>query len=313
VDGHLFAPQAVERGAVAVVSRRMLELPVPVMMVDDTRHALSYLSDRYFAHPSRKLHVVGVTGTNGKTTTTHFLQSIYRAAGRACAVIGTVGIKIGDKYSSAGLTTPEAFDLHRTFHEISRKGISDVAMEVSSHSLTWQRVEHVTFKTGVFLNLSHDHLDFHHSMEEYFLAKARLFSLMQGEGRKAVVNGDDQYGRRLLNMVDMPALTFGLGEGVDVRGSIVNRSVDGTLLEVSGGGRTFSFSVHLPGEFNASNALAAAAAALAENIEPEVIARGIDSMATVPGRLEAINFEQEYNIFIDFAHTPTGLRRCWRR
>ncbi|MBS4021968.1 MAG: UDP-N-acetylmuramoyl-L-alanyl-D-glutamate--2,6-diaminopimelate ligase [Dethiobacter sp.] len=308
VDGHIFAPQAVARGAAAVVARRELELGVPVLVVDDTRHALSYLSDRYFAHPSRKLHVVGVTGTNGKTTTTHFLQAIYRAAGNNCAVIGTVGIKTGDRYRAAGMTTPEAFDLHRTFYELVRKQIKHTAMEVSSHSLSWQRVEHVLFKTAVFLNLSHDHLDFHRTMEEYFLAKAHLFNLLPAGGR-AVINGDDLYGRRLIEMVDAPVVSFGMGEGVDIRGRMLARGVNRTDLEVRAGGEQFLLRVHLPGDFNAQNALAAAAVALAENIEPEVIARGIDEMRTVPGRLEAVNFEQEYNIFIDFAHTPDGLEK----
>ncbi len=307
VDGHLFAAQAVERGAVAVVARRELELAVPVVTVQDTRHALSYLSDRYYAHPSRKLHVVGVTGTNGKTTTTHFLQAIYRAAGRSCAVLGTVGLKIGDEYTSSGLTTPEAFDLQRTFFELAKKKIGHVAMEVSSHSLAWQRVEHVNFATGVFLNLSHDHLDFHHTMEEYFQAKARLFALLPAEG-VAVVNFDDPYGRRLCGMVDRP-VSFGLGEDADIRGNIVRRELNRTYLEVSVAGEPFVVTVNLPGDFNASNALAAAAVALAEGIGAEAVADGIGGLQSVPGRLEAVSFEQEYNIFIDFAHTPDGFEK----
>ncbi|HHX74635.1 MAG TPA: UDP-N-acetylmuramoyl-L-alanyl-D-glutamate--2,6-diaminopimelate ligase [Firmicutes bacterium] len=310
VDGHLFAGQAVEKGAVAVVATKQLYLPVPVIVVRDSRHALSYFADRFFASPSKKLHVAGVTGTNGKTTTTHFLQSIYRAAGRPCAVIGTVGILIDKEYLAGGMTTPEAYDLHRTFATLREKNIGTVAMEVSSHSLAWRRVEHVAFDTAVFTNLSHEHLDFHKTMEEYFRAKARLFQLVTEANRpQAVINSDDPYGRRLSSQTSLQVLTYGLQEGADVRGYIAAATVKSTLLAVRYQKYDFELNVHLPGEFNAYNALAAAAAALAEGISPEVIALGIDAVEAVPGRLEAVNYQQEYSIFIDFAHTPDGLEK----
>ncbi|NLM46366.1 MAG: UDP-N-acetylmuramoyl-L-alanyl-D-glutamate--2,6-diaminopimelate ligase [Firmicutes bacterium] len=310
VDGHLFAGQAVEKGAAAVVATKPLYLPVPVIMVKDSRHALSYFSDRFFASPSKKLHVVGVTGTNGKTTTTHFLQSIYKAAGRPCAVIGTVGILIDKDYLPGGLTTPEAFDLHRTFATLRDKQIGAVAMEVSSHSLAWQRVEHVVFDTAVFTNLSHEHLDFHKTMEEYFRVKAHLFQLVAKADRpQAVINLDDPYGRRLASLTDLQVLTYGMREGADVRGYIASATVKSTLLTVRYQKKEFELNVHLPGEFNAYNALAAAAAALAEGFSPEIIELGIDAVEAVPGRLEAVNYQQEYSIFIDFAHTPDGLEK----
>jgi UDP-N-acetylmuramoyl-L-alanyl-D-glutamate--2,6-diaminopimelate ligase len=310
-DGHLYAPQAVESGAVAVVAARPLALPVPTLVVEDTRHALSYLSARYFAHPSHTLNVTGVTGTNGKTTTTHFLQAIYSAAGRRCAIIGTVGIKIGDDYLPGKMTTPEAFDLHRLFYEMRKNQFTDVAMEVSSHSLTWQRVEHVRFNRAVFTNLSHDHLDFHKNMEEYFMAKTHLFALLrEEEGRPAaIINGDDAYGRRLVKMLRVPVLTFGFREGVDVRAGISGQSMSATEMVVKAGKKEFELEVHIPGKFNAYNALAAAATALAEGVDTESITAGIDAVRSVPGRLEAVNFQQEYHIFIDFAHTPDGLEK----
>ena len=310
VDGHLFAGQAVEKGAAAVVATKPLYLPVPVIMVKDSRHALSYFSDRFFASPSKNLHVVGVTGTNGKTTTTHFLQSIYRAAGRPCAVIGTVGILIDKDYLSGGLTTPEAFDLHRTFAALRDRNIGPVAMEDSSHSMAWQRVEHVVFDTAVFTNLSHEHLDFHKTMEEYFRAKAHLFELVAKADRtQAVINRDDPYGRQLASLTDLKVLTYGMQEGADVRGYLAASSVKSTLLTVRYQKKDFELHVHLPGEFNAYNALAAAATALAEGFQPDVIALGIDAVEAVPGRLEAVNYQQEYSIFIDFAHTPDGLEK----
>ncbi|NLP36678.1 MAG: UDP-N-acetylmuramoyl-L-alanyl-D-glutamate--2,6-diaminopimelate ligase [Firmicutes bacterium] len=310
VDGHLFAGQAVEKGAVAVIAGKPLVMPVPVLQVQDTRNALSYLADRFFGQPSKDLHIVGVTGTNGKTTTTHFLQSIYEAAGKTCAVIGTVGIGIDKNYLPGTLTTPEAFDLHRTFHELRKKNVKNIAMEVSSHSLAWQRVEHVRYATAVFTNLSHDHLDFHGTMEEYFLAKAHLFNLLQEKDySQAVINVDDPYGRRLQSLVKVKTLTYGMQEEADVRGLIAAASVDSTLMVVRYGKQEFELNVRLPGEFNAYNALAAAATALAEGIPADVVACGIDNLDTVPGRLEAVNFQQEYSIFIDFAHTPDGLEK----
>ncbi len=310
MDGHYFAMDAVNAGAAAVVAARPIErLGVPVIVVENTRHALSHLSARYFAHPSRKMHVVGVTGTNGKTTTTHFLQSVYRAAGRPCAVIGTVGIKVGEDYLPGRLTTPEAFDLQRTFFELAKNNVDTVAMEVSSHALSWRRADHVEFDTGVFTNLSHDHLDFHKDMEDYFLTKARLFKMLARSGGRAVINSDDQYGRRLLKMINMPVTSFGFGREADIQGKILSRSAICTDMEVTFGSTAFNVQVHLPGEFNAYNALAAIAAALAEGLDLEAAVRGINSLKTVPGRLEAVNFQQDYNIFIDFAHTPDGLEK----
>jgi UDP-N-acetylmuramoyl-L-alanyl-D-glutamate--2,6-diaminopimelate ligase len=309
-DGHRYAQQAVGKGAVAVVSQEPLNLSVPVICVDDTRHALSFLADRYFARPSSKLNIVGVTGTNGKTTTTHFLQAAYRAAGRPCAVIGTVGIKIDGEYDTATLTTPEAFELHRTLYEMKNRHVADVAMEVSSHSLVWKRVEHVNFSTAVFTNLSHDHLDFHGTMEEYFLAKAHLFNLVATEKDRprAIINADDPYGRRLLSMVKAPVLSFGLGEDADVRGVIVKEGAS-SVLSIHYGGHEFEVVLRLPGRFNVYNVLAAAAAALSDGVDRQAIAEGIGNLLLVPGRMETVNFQQEYNIIIDFAHTPDGLEK----
>ncbi|NLZ38633.1 MAG: UDP-N-acetylmuramoyl-L-alanyl-D-glutamate--2,6-diaminopimelate ligase [Firmicutes bacterium] len=311
-DGHFFAGQAVERGAAAVVASKPLNLAVPVVYVTNTRHALSFLSDRFFGHPSRKLHVVGVTGTNGKTTTTHFLQSIYRAAGCATAIIGTVGILIDQEYLPGCLTTPEAFVLHKTLAEIKKQNIKNVVMEVSSHSLSWQRVEHVEFKTAIFTNLTHDHLDFHKSMEKYFTAKAYLFkSLLKKENGHipAIINADDGYGQKLLAELDVPVLTYGLHQNTAVRGFIASTAARETIVVVRYGNLEFEINVHLPGEYNVYNALAAVAAALAEGIAPEAIIDGIDNLESIPGRLEAINCQQEFSIFIDFAHTPDALEK----
>lgn len=310
-DGHLFAGQAVAGGAVAVVTEKTLALPVPMINVKDSRHALSWLADRFFSQPSRKLHITGITGTNGKTTTTHFLQAIYNAAGLSCASIGTVGLKVGEKYTPCGLTTPETFELHRILAGLVDGQITHVAMEVSSHALAWSRVEHVRFTTAVFTNLSHDHLDFHRSMEDYFQAKAHLFQLLstQAKQAKAVINGDDHYGRKLLQLVRVPSWSFGMNEGVNVLARLTGNELFVNKMAVTFPGGELDLRVHLPGTFNAYNALAATATALAEGIAQEAIVRGIGAVRSIPGRLETLDFSQEFQIFIDFAHTPEGLEQ----
>lgn len=310
-DGHKYAAAAVENGAAAVVAERELLLPVPVVLVKDTRDALSYLSARFFDHPSGKLNVIGVTGTNGKTTTTHFIQAAYRAAGKPCAVIGTIGIRVDEHYHPGMLTTPEAFDLQRTLSHLRQKDIVNVAMEVSSHSLAWKRVEHVSFETAVFTNLTQDHLDFHGSMEEYFMAKAHLFELLNRDKNRprAVVNLDDPYGRKLVSMLDMPCFTYGLSADADVRGRIVRANHSSTLLSVNHNQREFAMEIKLPGSFNAYNALAATAAVLADGIAEECVVEGIESLRYVPGRMETVNLRQDFQIVIDFAHTPDGLEK----
>ncbi len=286
-DGHDHAAGAVADGAVALLVERALDLPVPQLLVPDSRIAMAPLAATFFRHPSRALSVVGVTGTNGKTTTTHLLRNVAEAAGRRAEVLGTL---------SGARTTPEAPDLQRTLAGWRDDGVEVVAMEVSSHALDLHRVDGTRFAVAVFTNLSRDHLDFHGSMESYFEAKARLFEADLAE--RAVVNLDSPYGRLLADTADIPTDTYSLDEAED--------------LELSASGSSFTWRGHrvrlaLGGAFNVANALAAAHAASALGIDDATIAHGLSRGLVVPGRFELVEAGQPFPVVVDYAHTPDGL------
>ncbi len=286
-DGHDHAAAAVADGAVALLVERPLDLPVPQLLVPDSRAAMARVAAAFFRHPSRALSVVGVTGTNGKTTTTHLLRNIAEAAGRRAEVLGTL---------SGTRTTPEAPDLQRTLAGWRDDGVEVVAMEVSSHALDLHRVDGTRFAVAVFTNLSRDHLDYHGSMESYFEAKARLFEPDLSE--RAVVNLDSPYGRLLADTAAIPADTYSLDEAEG--------------LELSASGSSFTWrgcQVHLAlgGAFNVANALAAAHAASALGIDDSTIAEGLSRGLVVPGRFELVDAGQPFPVVVDYAHTPDGL------
>ena len=300
-DGHDFAPQAIRAGAVAVLGERALDLPVPQIVVDDVRASLGPLSDALHGHPSQHLTVVGVTGTNGKTTTTHLLAAIFGAAGWPTATIGTL---------SGARTTPEAPLLQATLARFRRDGIAAVAMEVSSHALVQHRVDAITFAAAVFTNLSQDHLDYHKSMEDYFDAKARLFE--PGRATVAVVNADDPWGQALLARM---AAEDGRGGGS--RRVVTFSLGDAAGLEMGSGGSRFRWRggdlmLRLGGRFNVRNALAAATAAEALGVDRRAIAEGLATVDAVRGRFEAIRLGQPFTVLVDYAHTPDGLEQALR-
>ncbi|HEX2117808.1 MAG TPA: UDP-N-acetylmuramoyl-L-alanyl-D-glutamate--2,6-diaminopimelate ligase, partial [Acidimicrobiales bacterium] len=289
-DGHDFAPQAVAAGAVALLVQRFLDLDVPQVLVDDVRPAMARVAAALFDHPSRRMAVVGVTGTNGKTTTTHFLRAVLEADGRQAAVIGTL---------SGVRTTPAAPELQSHLAELAGEGFQAVAMEVSSHALVQYRVDGVRFAVAVFTNLSQDHLDFHGTMEEYFAAKASLFDPARAE--VAVVNADDPWGRRLLEQARLPTRHYSMAEAVD--------------LQLERTGSTFRWEgepVHLrlAGTTNVSNALAAAAAARELGVSARAVAEGLSNLASVPGRNEAVERGQPFSVLVDYAHTPDALEHA---
>ena len=291
-DGHDFAPAAVEAGAVALVCERALPLTVAQAVVAETRVAMGPLSSTINGDPSRALEVVGVTGTNGKTTTTHLLRSIFEHAGRRAEVIGTL---------TGARTTPEATELQALLAQFRDDGVRAVAMEVSSHALSQHRVDGVWFRVGVFTNLSRDHLDFHHTMDEYFEAKARLFT--DDRCATAVVNTDDPYGRRLADRLTIPwdACTFDQLRAVDVQADSARAIWDGVELRVPFGGR-----------FNLMNALAAALSARALGIDQATAAEGIAAAGPVAGRFESVSAGQPFHVVVDYAHTPDGLEQVLR-
>ena len=286
-DGHDFAGDAVERGAVALVVERRLDLPVPQLVVHDSRAAMAVAADTFFGEPTRELEVAGVTGTSGKTTTSHLLFAILAAAGRRPGLLGTVEARVGGERRGVVRTTPEAIDLQRLFREMLDAGDRSCAIEASSHASVLHRLDRVRFAVLVFTNLSQDHLDFHGDMESYFQAKRRLFLV---EPRPAaVVNVGDEYGRRLAE--ELPeAITFtaddpGVLEGIELR---------------------------LRGRFNIENALGALYAARALGIEDDAIRRGLESVRGVPGRFESVDAGQPFHVIVDYAHKPDALEKVLR-
>ena len=306
-DGHDFARDAVAAGATAVVVERWLDLPenVAQVLVPSVREAMGPIAAEFHGRPADALRVVGITGTNGKTTITYLLEGIFTAAGLTAGVVGTTGVRVAGRPAPQSRTTPEAPDLHALFVEMVEAGIGAVAMEVSSHGLVQHRVGGVRFDCAVFTNLSQDHLDFHGTIEEYFRAKAMLFD--PARSAAAAVNADVPEGRRLLRP-DLPAVTYGLGDGADLRATGVRVGADGVWFEVDG------VEIHSPlrGAFNVLNSLAAIAAARVLGIGLDDAARGLASVAAVPGRLEPVSAGQDFLVVVDYAHTPDSVENVLR-
>jgi len=289
-DGHDFAGDAVAAGAVALVVERALDVAVPQVVVADARAAMAPAADEFFGRPTESLDVVGVTGTNGKTTTSFLLFAILAAAGRRPGLIGTIEARVGGERRGVKRTTPEAIDLQRLFREMLDAGDRSVAMEASSHASALHRLDNVRFAALVFTNLSHEHLDFHADIEDYFQAKRRLFL----DGAPAAVNVGDTYGRRLA--AELPdALTFGLVDDAAVGPS----ALEGVELK-------------LRGRFNVENALGAVAAARLLGIEHAAVVRGLESVRGVPGRFESIEEGQPFEVIVDYAHKPVALETLLR-
>ena len=289
-DGHDFAEAAVDAGAVALLCEHHLPLEVVQAVVDDTRAAMAPVAAALYGHPSRAIDVVGVTGTNGKTTTTHLLRAVLESAGRPARVVGTL---------SGVRTTPEAPDLQAQLATFRDDGVQAVAIEVSSHALALHRVDATWFAAAVFTNLSAEHLDFHASMEDYFDAKASLFS--PERAAVAVVNADDEYGRRLLQAARLPTRPFSLDDAVG--------------LETAPTASTFTWRGHrvrlgLGGVFNVANALAAATTAAELGVDAGAAAEGLSSAAPVAGRYEPVDAGQPFTVVVDYAHTPAGLEQA---
>lgn len=315
-DGRLFARDAVARGAVCVLAAEAVEgVDAPLLIVPDVRAAMAEAAGLVYGDPSGCLKTIGVTGTNGKTTVTYLLESIFREAGEPVGVIGTVNYRYGALVLPAPHTTPEAPDLARLLRQMADGGASGCVMEVSSHALAQKRVEGVRFDAAVFTNLTEEHLDYHETMEGYYGAKALLFRRhlkRAGEGR-AVVNVDDRWGARLAAAVGSAGTTtYGLSEGADVHPLSFDLKGSSTeALVAMGGGKTIKLLSTLVGEYNLYNMLAAAAAADLLGVDPGAIAAGIAALARVPGRLEAVDpgGDVPFRAYVDYAHTADALKR----
>jgi UDP-N-acetylmuramoyl-L-alanyl-D-glutamate--2,6-diaminopimelate ligase len=296
-DGHDFAPDAVERGAAALVCERPLGLGVPEVLVDDVRAAMGPAAARFYGDPTAELALVGVTGTNGKTTTAFLIRHLFEAAGRQCGLLGTVKRVVAGVEEEVERTTPEAIDLQRTFLRMVDGGDVACAMEVSSHALELGRVAGIRFACRMFTNLTQDHLDFHDTMEAYFLAKRRLFT----EAGLAVVNVDDEYGRRIAAEVD--CVTFAIEREADYRARDIEFDLMGSRFTCETRDGEIRIDSPLPGVFNVMNVLGAVAAVRSLGVR-EV---SLDGFGRVPGRFEPVDEGQEFGVLVDYAHTPDSL------
>src|SRR5215218_2066672 len=285
-DGHDFAPEAVARGAAALVVSRPLGLGLPEVQVADVRSAMALAAARFYGDPTAKLQVAGITGTNGKTTTAFLVRSLIEAAGRRCGLLGTVKSVIGGVDHPVVRTTPEAIDLQRTFAAMLEAGDEACAMEISSHALELRRADGIHVAAAVFTNLTQDHLDFHKGMEAYFQAKRLLFSSPLTAAR--IANADDAYGRRLASEF-AGTLTFGLDREADYRASAVRQSFTGSRFSVDTPDGRFDVRVGLPGSFNVLNALGAWAAARTLGVPAEAIVAALAGAGRVPGRFEPVD------------------------
>jgi UDP-N-acetylmuramoyl-L-alanyl-D-glutamate--2,6-diaminopimelate ligase len=305
-DGHEFAPRAVERGAVALVCERPLGLGVPEVVVPDVRAAMGPVAARFYGDPTSELDVVGITGTNGKTTTAFLVRHLLEADGRSCGLLGTVKRVVGGIEEEVERTTPEAIDLQATFRRMVDGGDRACAMEVSSHALELGRVDGIRFACRVFTNLTQDHLDFHGTMHAYFEAKLRLFK----ERGIAVVNVDDEYGRRIA--ADIQCVTFAIDNEADYRARDVEFDLMGSRFTCQTPAGPLELESPLPGLFNVENVLAAVAAARSLDVPAATIAEALPAFGRVPGRFEPVDEGQEFGVLVDYAHTPDSLENVLR-
>ena len=304
-----YAAEAVSRGAVAVVADRPADvaLGVPWVIVPDARAAMAAMAAELYGHPSRSMQVVGITGTNGKTTTAYLLRAVFESAGKKCGLLGTVAYSIGDREAPASRTTPEAPDVQRMFRQMVDAGCGACVMEVSSHALALRRVDGTVFAAGVFTNLTRDHLDYHGDMESYFAAKRRLFEMLP-QGAPRVINLDDPRGESLRKAADT-VVTYAINKPADVTPGPLTLTFGGLEFDA----RTPKGNVHvksrLVGRPNVSNVLATVATATALNIPAAAIERGLTSLTGVPGRFELVSSSQDdVTVVIDYAHTDDALK-----
>jgi UDP-N-acetylmuramoyl-L-alanyl-D-glutamate--2,6-diaminopimelate ligase len=313
-DGHQFIGHAIDKGASVIVAEREQKDPrVTCLVVENTRTALADFSAAFYGHPSRKLKLAAVTGTNGKTTTTFLIKHICETAGLRCGLIGTVRYEIGERLLPAIRTTPESLDLQELLAQIANAGCSAAAMEVSSHALAQDRTRGLEWNVAVFTNLTQDHLDFHQTMENYFEAKAGLFTGLAEQNQKtkpvAIVNIDDRYGQQLLGRIDkrVSVVTYGMGSRADFRASSYRAEFTGTSYQLDARGRSYLVRLPLIGRFNVSNSIAALAAADALGVNLRTAVVGLAKAPQVPGRLELVPAKRQFQVFVDYAHTPDAL------
>jgi len=313
VDGHDFVTQAMQAGAVAVVSQRPVETgSLPLVRVADSRKALGLIGSRFYGDPSAHVNMIGVTGTNGKTTTTYICKALLEGIGRRVGLIGTVAYQIGSETIPASHTTPGALELQGLLAKMTQAGLNSVVMEVSSHALAMDRTAGCEYDVAVFTNLTQDHLDYHRTMEEYFQAKQRLFTGL-GAGKKvgklAVVNMDDPYGAKIRAACRVPVWGYAVTNKADLKAEHVRLSMNGTIFTAATPAGTFTIESRLVGEHNVYNMLAAVGVALHAGATCDQVREAVARVTNVPGRFEMVSAGQDFMVVVDYAHTEDALLR----
>ena len=311
-DGHDFIPQAVTRGAAAILCERAVPASVAMVTVEDARQALAEVAAKFYGHPSRKMTVIGITGTNGKTTTSYLIEGLLTAAGHTPGVIGTINYRYGGKIFDNPVTTPESLDLQCIMADMLASGVSHVVLEVSSHALDLHRVHGCKFDIAVFTNFSQDHLDYHKDMAHYWGCKCKLFTRLLPRfaspiHKRAVINTADPRGRELTGRINSPYLGYGTAADSDVRAIAPRFGPDGTKTLIDTPAGQVNIQSSLVGLHNLENILGAVGVGVALDIAPATIAAGIQALKNVPGRLELLPDPSGRFVYVDYAHTPDAL------
>lgn len=298
-DGHKYAKNAAEKGASVIIAQDDVEASCPVVKVKDTRRCLAIMCNEFYGNPSKEFKLVGITGTNGKTTTTFLIKQILEKAGQKVGLIGTNQIMIGDEIYPASRTTPDSFELQGLFRKMADSRVDTVVMEVSSHALYLDRVYGSDFDVGVFTNLTQDHLDFHKTMENYRDAKAILFDIC----KKGVINTDDKNGEFIAKSAKCQVMTYGVDESADINAKNVTLEQKGVSFEIN----NKKYSLGVPGKFSVYNALSAIGALKALGVDDEIIREGLSEAKGVRGRAEVVPVSENFTVLVDYAHTPDGI------
>ena len=311
-DAHQYAPQAVQNGCVALVVERFLDdVNVPQVLVSNGRAAMARISEAFFDHPERKTRFVGITGTKGKTTTSYMVKSICEQAGFKCGLVGTTGNMIGEKHIPSSKTTPDPIDLMRDLNEMVQAGVQVVVMEVSAHALDMHRLDGMTFECGCYTNLSQDHLDYFGTMENYFQCKKAFFT--SGMAKNAAINADAARAAELLRDVTIPHMTYGIAAEADLFARDIEITENGVSFELRlRNAEYIQINLRMTGMFNVYNALSAAACALILGVSPENVRAGLESIHSVPGRIEMLPTNTPYRVILDYAHAPDALSNILR-
>ena len=312
VDGHDFAASAVTNGAVAILAERPLDLDVPVIVVTDTTRAMAVLANAFYGQPTKKLHLIGITGTNGKTTTSHLIEKIFADAGKKTGLIGTMYTKIADETFETKNTTPESLTLQKTFKQMVDAGVGLAVMEVSSHALDLGRVHGCEYNVAVFTNLTQDHLDYHKTMEEYKRSKSLLFAQLgntydYNNPKFAVLNADDPASEMYRRSTAAHVITYGIDQKADLQAKNIQMTPRGTNFDLIIDNDIYPIQMQLIGKFSVYNVLASISAAIVSGIGIKDVIHSIEDVEGVAGRFELVNADQDFTVIVDYAHTPDSL------